>query len=73
MYYTTCVAIDKYNRLRQDDVCVKKKIETKDWLRHVNLSIFSMIIVDTWLVFSAMRNTPTVERNQKAFYSVLAE
>ncbi len=39
----------------------------------MNLSIFTMIVVDTWLVFQAMRNTPTVELNQKEFYSVLAE
>ncbi len=34
---------------------------------------FSMMVVDTWLVFNAMRNTPTVELNQKEFYSVLSE
>jgi hypothetical protein len=32
-----------------------------------------MIFVDTCLVFSAMRNTPAVELNQKEFYSVLME
>ena len=73
MYYTTCGAIDRYNRLCQDDLCIEKKIETKDWSWRVNLSIFSMIVVDTWLVFNAMRNTPTVELNQKEFYSVLSE
>ncbi|KAI2508605.1 Transposase IS4 [Fragilaria crotonensis] len=72
IYYTTsCGAIDKHNRLRQDDLRMEKKIETKDWSTRVNLSIFSMI--DTWLVFSAMRNTPRVQMNQKEFYSVLAE
>ena len=73
MYYTTCGAIDRHNRLRQDDLRIEKKIETKDWSRRVNLSIFSMIVVDTWLVFNAMRNTPTVQLNQKEFYSVLSE
>jgi hypothetical protein len=73
MYYTTCGAIDRYNRLCQDDLCIEKKIETKDWSWRVNLSIFSMIVVDTWLVFNAMRNTPTVEPNQKEIYSVLSE
>jgi hypothetical protein len=74
IYYTTCAAIDKHNRLRQDDLRMEKKIETKDWSTRVNLSIFSMIVVDTWLVFSAMRNTPRgVQMNQKEFYSVLAE
>jgi hypothetical protein len=73
MYYTTCGAIDRHNRLCQDDLHIEKKIKTKDWSRRVNLSIFSMIVVDTWLVFNAMRNTPTVELNQKEFYSVLSE
>ncbi len=70
MYYTTCGAIDRHNRLRQDDLRIEKKIETKDWSWRVNLSIFSMIVV---LVFNAMRNTPTVELDQKEFYSVLSE
>ena len=73
MYYSTCGAIGMHNRLRQDDLCIAKKIETKDWSRRVNLSIFSMIVVDTWLVFNVMRNTPIVELNQKEFYSVLSE
>jgi hypothetical protein len=73
LYYSTCAAIDKHNRLRQDDLRIEKKIETKDWSTRVNLSIFSMIIVDTWLVFSAFKNAPTVEYNQKEFYSVLSE
>ena len=38
-----------------------------------NLSIFAMIVIDTWLVYSAIKNTPTIELNQKEFYSVLAE
>jgi hypothetical protein len=40
IYYTTCGAIAKPNRLRQDDLCIKKKIETKDWSRLVNSSSF---------------------------------
>ena len=65
IYYSTCGSIDRHNRLRQDDLCIEKKVETKDWSRRVNLSIFSMIVVDTWLVFNALRNTPQLELNQK--------
>jgi hypothetical protein len=32
-----------------------------------------MIVVDTWLVFSAFKNVPTVEYNQNEFYSALTE
>ena len=72
MYYSTCGAIDRRNRRRQDR-CIEKKVETKDWSRRVNLSIFSMIVVDTRLVLDSLRNTPTSKLNQKNFYSVLSE
>jgi Transposase IS4 len=73
IYYSTCGAIDRHNRLRQDDLRIEKKVETKDWSRRVNLTIFSMIVVDTWLEFNGLRNTQTLEMNQKEFYSVLSE
>jgi Transposase IS4 len=73
IYYSTCGAIDRHNRLRQDDLRIEKKVETKDWSRRVNLSIFSIIVVDTWLVFNGLRNTPKLELNQKDFYSALCE
>ena len=31
IYYSTCSAIDKHNRLRQDDLCIEKKVETVNW------------------------------------------
>ena len=73
--YSTCAAIDKHNRYRQDDLRVEKKIETHNWAMRVNLSIFSMVVVDTWLVFNAFKKDQrdTVQLNQKEFYSVLAE
>jgi hypothetical protein len=52
---------------------VLKKLETKDWSMRLNLSVFAMIVIDTWLVYSAIKNTPTIELNQKEFYSFLAE
>ena len=42
--------IDSHNRLRQDGLKMEKKLETKKWSKHVNLSIMSMIIVDSFLV-----------------------
>ncbi|KAI2491610.1 Transposase IS4 [Fragilaria crotonensis] len=73
IYYSTCAAIDKHNRYRQDDLRVEKKIETHNWAMRVNLSIFAMVVVDTWLVFNAFKNQRDVLLNQKEFYSVLAE
>ena len=70
IYYSTCGAIDRHNRYRQDDLRIEKKIETKDWSVRVNLSIFAMIVVDSWLVYSAFKDGST---KQKDFYSILAE
>ena len=57
---------------------MEKKVETKDWAVRVNLSIFSMIVVNTWLVFNTFMNTPDLlagkkEILQKDFYAMLAE
>jgi hypothetical protein len=56
IYYSTCAAIDKHNRYQQDDLRVEKKIETHNWAMRVNLSIFAMVVVGTWLVFNAFKN-----------------
>ena len=47
IYYSTCSAIDKHNRLRQDDLRIEKKVETVNWSTRVNLSIFAMVVVDS--------------------------
>ena len=39
----------------------------------VNLSIFSMIVVDTWLVYSSFKEATNLPYNQKEFYAALAE
>ena len=52
VYYWTCGVIDQHNQHRQDNLITEKKLETKKWDMRVNLTIFSMIVVDTWLVYS---------------------
>lgn len=57
---------------------MEKKIETKDWSMRVNLTIFAMIVVDTWLVYNTFKNKNRRNADnqltlQKEFYSVLAE
>ena len=75
IYYAMCGAIDRHNRLRQDDLMIEKKIETKYLSVCVNVSIFAMIVVDTWLVDNAFKNGTGAQRKclQKKFYSILAE
>ena len=70
VYYRTCGVIDQHNRHRQDNLKTKKKLETKKWDMRVNLTIFSMIVVDTWLVYSQATGSTEL---QSEFYVRLAE
>jgi hypothetical protein len=51
IYYSTCGKIDQHNRCRQDTLNLEKKLETKEWNRRVNMSIFGMIVVDSWMLY----------------------
>ena len=70
VYYRTCGVIDQHNCHRQDNLKTKKKLETKKWDMRVNLTIFSMIVVDTWLVYSQATGSTEL---QSEFYVRLAE
>ena len=69
-YYETCGMIDRHNRSRQDDLQLERKLGTMDWSMRVNMSIFGMIVVDSWLVDKAATNS---KEDQKAYYNALAE
>ena len=49
-YYTGCGKIDQHNRHRQDSLMLEKKLQTNDWSKRVNLTIFSMIVIDSFLL-----------------------
>ena len=70
VYYRTCSVIDQHNRHCQDNLKTEKKLETKKWDMRVNLTIFSMIVVDTWLVYSQATGSTEL---QSEFYVCLAE
>ena len=70
VYYQTCSVIDQHNRHRQDILKTEKKLETKKWSMRVNLTIFLMIVVDTWLVYSQVTGSTEL---QSEFYVHLAE
>ena len=69
VYYRTCSVIE-HNQHRQDNLKTKKKLETKKWDMRVNLTIFSMIVVDTWLVYSQATGSTEL---QSEFYVCFAE
>ena len=49
VYYSVCGKIDQSNRTRQDDLDIKKMLGTHKWDTRVNLSIFRIEVVDTYL------------------------
>ncbi|KAI2496728.1 Transposase IS4 [Fragilaria crotonensis] len=73
VYYETCAVIDRHNRHRQDTLGIENKLVTQNWSMRVNMTVLSMIIVDTWLAFSQCRGEGTMAEKQKTFYTLLAE
>ena len=69
-YYENCGMIDRHNRIRQDDLAIEKKLGTLDWSRRVNLSIFSMCVVDAFLLH---RGCTGSKESPDEFFSKLAE
>jgi hypothetical protein len=78
MYYSTCARIDQHNRDRTDTLQLDRKYETNDWSMRVNLTIFGMIIVDCWKIYSKLTFDIDDEgkrinnETQKQFYGRLA-
>jgi Transposase IS4 len=50
LYYLACGKIDQHNRCRQSGLATEKKIRVWSWDKQVNISIFSMIVVDSFLL-----------------------
>jgi hypothetical protein len=69
LYYSTCGSIDQHNRHRQDTLMLERKVGTHDWAKRVNLSIFGMIVVDTYIVHSKATGS---RQSQKSFYQDIA-
>lgn len=67
--------IDQHNRHRQDTLQLERKFRTHDWSKRVNMTVFAMIVVDTWLVYDRCVQASLAGRGetQKEFYANLAE
>jgi hypothetical protein len=70
VYYSTCAMIDRHNRYTQDDLQLEKKLQTKEWSMRVGMSIFGIIVVDSWLVYKEATGTSETVAD---FFSGLAE
>jgi hypothetical protein len=76
IYYSVCGKVDQHNRDRQDTLCIERKLKTNDWSLRVNMTIFGMLVVDSWRMYSLLTYGSNVSDNnaesQKDFYGHLA-
>jgi Transposase IS4 len=74
VYYAACGRIDQHNRLRQASLKLEKKIATTLWHRRVNMTLFAMMVVDSFLLMEGCRNNlMTGFRTSRDFFMKLAE
>lgn len=69
-YYDNCGRIDQHNRVRQDDLRIKRKYATHDWSKRVNFALLGMCITDAYYLkqfCDEEKETP------HQFFSLLAE
>ena len=71
VYYDGASKIDQHNRHRQDSLNLEKKVQTNAWERRTNVSIFAMIVVDSFYLFSGVRGGVTKVR-ARSYYEQLA-
>ena len=72
-YYDTCSEIDRHNKKRQDDLELERTIGTHDWWKHVAISIFGMIVVDTMNFHQACAHPNDIDANPDEFITGLEE
>ena len=51
LYYDGCFKIDHHNRKQQDNLKLKKKLGTHDLSKRVDMSLFGMLVVDTYIMY----------------------
>ena len=71
IYYSSCAMIDRHNRSRQKNLMIERKFGTHNWSLRVNLTIFSIIVVDAWNVMKGMLGDDC-EDLENNFYELLA-
>ena len=71
-YYLSCAMVDRHNRSRQQMLDIEKKFGTQKWDMRVNLSILSIIIVDSWCVVKGILGD-MYSNTEDTFYTKLAE
>ena len=70
MYYSACGKIDQHNQHRQASLMLETKLKTLNWNMRLNLTVFGMCVVDSFLL---MQGTQGDWMEQRSFYEQLAE
>ena len=56
MYYKAAGKIDQHNRHRQDSLRLERKLQTTDWSKRVNITIFAMTVIDAFLLMKGCQS-----------------
>ncbi len=72
LFFSAYALFDRHNWARQLTLGLESKLETHEWALRVNMTIFAMTVVDTWLAYSQCSETQQRD-SQKNFYTVIAE
>ena len=71
MFYTAAGKIDQHNRHRQDSLRLERKLQTTDWSKRVNITLFGMTVVDAYLLMKGCQSF-NVLHDPKLFIEQLA-
>lgn len=72
VYYDGASKIDQHNHHRQDSLNLEKKLQMNAWERRTNVSIFAMIVVDSFYLFCGVHGGVT-KVSARSYYEQLAE
>ena len=56
MFYKAAGKIDQHNRHRQDSLRLERKLQTTDWSKRVNITIFGMIVIEAFLLMKGCQS-----------------
>ena len=70
-FYMAAGKIDQHNRHRQDSLRLERKLQTTDWSKRVNVTIFAMTVIDAFLLMKGCQSF-SVLHDPKLFIEQLA-
>jgi Transposase IS4 len=72
LYYKAAGKIDQHNRTRQDTLQLERKLQTNNWDKRVNTTLFAMIVVDAFLLCKGCTGSIALQ-NPSYYIEQLAE